>query len=274
MQSILLLKDKSRNDNPNNTAYMDPYEKELSMINCSSVFVPVLEHALLNIPRLSDLLKEGSKSKYWGAIVTSQRAVEALRTAWNEVVSELTADTIMRWKNIPFFVVGKATARAVSELNFTPVGAEHSGNADLLADYIVSYYAQNKLDLENQSTKLLFLVGDKRRDAIPKRMLREGIGVDELLVYETRPNEQFEALLKDALDNGRPFDWVVFFSPSGVDITIECLRKWKVIPNAKLATIGPTTAHHLQGRVQIRVNAVAEKPDAASLAKAIDGCIR
>ena len=185
---------------------------------------------------------------------------------------ELTADTILWWNNIPFFVVGKATAKAVSELNFMPVGAEHSGNADLLADYIVSYYAQNKPDLENQSTKLLFLVGDKRRDVIPKRMSQEGIGVDELLVYETRPNEQFEALLKDALDSGKPFDCVVFFSPSGVGITIESLCKWKVIPNAKVAAIGPTTANHLQGQMQIKVDAVAKKPDAASLAEAINGC--
>ena len=87
MQRILLLKDKTRNDTPNNTAYVDPYEEALSSINCTSVFVPVLEHVLLNIRRLSDCLKEGSKSKYWGVIVTSQRAVETLRTAWNEVVS-------------------------------------------------------------------------------------------------------------------------------------------------------------------------------------------
>jgi uroporphyrinogen-III synthase len=182
---------------------------------------------------------------------------------------ELSSDTILWWYSIPFFVVGEATAKAISELNFKSIGAEHSGNADILADYIVSYYAQNEQGLKEQSSNLLFLVGDKRRDAIPNRLSKEGIGLDELLVYQTQPNEQFGNLLKAALEKYKSFDWVVFFSPSGVDATIELLYKWKVMPSAKLAAIGPTTADFLQKKAKIKVDVVAKKPDALSLAEGI-----
>jgi hypothetical protein len=92
MQKILLLKEKTQNNaaatsTNSEQVYEDPYEKQLLSINCIPTFIPTLKHGLLNILRLSDLFKEGSKSKYWGMIVTSQRAVETLKIAWNEAVS-------------------------------------------------------------------------------------------------------------------------------------------------------------------------------------------
>lgn len=75
--------------------------------------------------------------------------------------------------------------------------------------------------------------------------------------------------------------WITFFAPSGADFSLPILQKYfllpgssksnqkKGLPTVKIAAIGPTTAAHLREQLSIEVAAVAEKPNAQSLASAI-----
>ena len=73
--------------------------------------------------------------------------------------------------------------------------------------------------------RLLFLVGEQRRDIIPKTLMDPALSndrrieVDEVVVYGTGVMESFEQdftkLLRDT--NNRAVRWVVVFSPTGCE---------------------------------------------------------
>ncbi|CAG8545924.1 6099_t:CDS:10, partial [Ambispora leptoticha] len=238
----------------------------------------------INMPELSTLLKNGpDTSKIWGIVVTSQRAVKALVEAWKAAENDISHEIQIKWKSLPFFVVGNMTASiATRDLGFTPIGAKESGNAELLADFIVDFYTNNK---DNNATEiftssLLFLVGDKHLDTLVNKLKPTGINLRELTVYESTSIPDFTRELQNTYDNDGlntnqvkekriPFNWVVFFSPSGVDLALPALKNLRFWKWIKVAAIGPTTKEHLIMNKSINVSAVSPKPDSQSLAKAI-----
>jgi uroporphyrinogen-III synthase len=179
-------------------------------------------------------------------------------------------DVLDKWKKLPYFVVGKSTAKAIRELNVNPFGDE-SGNSESLADYIIKYF--NPSSQEANQLELLFLVGDKRKDDLPNKLVETGFILKELLIYETKPNSLFSYELDKLLNvEKKKIDWVVFFSPSGVDISLELLKNKLFKENdIKIASIGKTTSNHLENVKKINVNITSPKPDAESLAKSIHG---
>lgn len=137
---------------------------------------------------------------------------------------------------------------------------------------------------------LLFLVGEQRRDIIPKtlmdenRPLQERIGVEELVVYETGVKGEFEGAFRDAVNNGYEYlasknssdggekvMWVVVFSPTGCDAMLRVLGLGSQASNPSpgnrdeekrvfVATIGPTTREHLRSKYGFEPDVCAEKP--------------
>lgn len=80
--------------------------------------------------------------------------------------------------------------------------------------------------------------------------------------------------------------WIVAFAPSGVSYALPYLQNYfsfdscvqdelksiitaAILPRARFAAIGPTTASHLRENLSLRVSAVASKPKPEELAKAI-----
>ncbi|POG75507.1 hypothetical protein GLOIN_2v1565459, partial [Rhizophagus irregularis DAOM 181602=DAOM 197198] len=113
---------------------------------------------------------------------------------------------------------------------------------------------------------------DKRKDYLPNKLVESGFILKELLIYETRPNSLFPNELDKLLNYEKKIDWVVFFSPSGVDISLELLKNKLFEENdIKIASIGKTTSNHLEKIKKINVNITSPKPDAESLAKSIHG---
>ena len=112
----------------------------------------------------------------------------------------------------------------------TPAGGEATGRAEDLADLIIS---------EGIEDPLLFLCGDRRRDELPDRLSEAGVPVEERVVYHTIPDA---SALTD-VPSSVP-DWVVFFSPSGV----EAANSVEAFPwnRVRVAAIGPTTADALR----------------------------
>ncbi|KIH89105.1 uroporphyrinogen-III synthase [Sporothrix brasiliensis 5110] len=275
-------------------------------------FVPVLEHRFDDegIARLADLLKrrqitnvppqsdgaDTASGHYGGLIFTSQRAVEA----FSKVVSD--GDGASGHENgwphlqdVPIYSVGPATTRAlgavVQQLPLQVFG-EHTGNGEDLAYYIRGHYAHWKRSqihgMQENSTApppyvpaLLFVVGEKRRDIIP-RVLMGGdksdsaaprIQVDEIVVYGTGVMPTFAADFQRVLDTtqDRSVRWVVVFSPTGCDSMLAALglldsetgRARKPADGTRsvfVATIGPTTRSYLQGTFGFDADVCADEP--------------
>ncbi|RKO84618.1 tetrapyrrole biosynthesis, uroporphyrinogen III synthase, partial [Blyttiomyces helicus] len=164
------------------------------------------------------------------------------------------------WLTKPFYVVGPATAKAARRLNFTPIG-ESTGTADALASLIIASYPST-------SPPLLFLAGDKRRDVLPTRLAEARVPFQELQSYETRPSSRFRADLEAEVGGRAGVDWVVFFSPSGVDVAVNALRELEGWGKTRVACIGPTSERRAT-EVGLRVEAVAAKPGPQELLDAI-----
>lgn len=293
----------------------DSYEQYFSQCGSSSssgssssyrpIFVPVLEHifrddALRNLKRSAErfafaggseatarqLATNNPAKRYSGMIFTSQRAVDAFGT----VVAKLdpAKKAALFDQDMPIYVVGPATRKGVEALELPcPVLGEETGNGDALAKFILEH--QNSLpshviSLNGRKLPLLFLVGEQRRDIIPKTLQSEDlpetqrIPVTELVVYETGEmatfEEDFTDLLKAAQAAKVKKQWVVVFSPQGCEAMLNALgwlteagkyssgKRDAMSGSVKtnIATIGPTTRDFLREQFGFEPDVCAAKP--------------
>ncbi|KAF2088518.1 tetrapyrrole biosynthesis, uroporphyrinogen III synthase, partial [Saccharata proteae CBS 121410] len=296
---VLLLKTKSTPD--------DGYDEYFSAADdgrYGPVFVPVLEHRFKtdSLKQIRECVQEGgfdgnSKTAKYGAIIfTSQRAVEA----FTQVVEDIRAagpsrplDELLP-ATTPLYVVGPATARGLRALNLQcPVLGEESGNGEALAGYILEHYNHTaKRDAEGRKLPILFLVGEQRRDVIPKTLQSAELSdarraeVHELVVYETGEMQTFRPSFARILEknerDGVREQWVVVFSPTGCRVMLECLglldgetgrakegegsRK----RDTRIATIGPTTRDFLVRKFGFEPDVCAPKPSPEGVGEAIE----
>ncbi|KAE8319965.1 tetrapyrrole biosynthesis, uroporphyrinogen III synthase [Aspergillus transmontanensis] len=273
---ILLLKTKS--------SPTDSYEEYFSAHSYTPTFIPVLEHNfhtpnLTTVKQLfqSGALNPGPGRKYGGLIFTSQRAVEGFATILNDI-DESTKQTSSQ--SLILYTVGPATSRSLTSIrddhlpHATILGSE-TGNGENLAHFILSHYNPLYDSQDGPKPPLLFLVGEQRRDIIPKMLMarslppEQRIGVDELVVYETGVMEGFEESFGKAVRASEEFlggaveraVWVVVFSPTGCDAMVRVLKglgdgERRVF----VATIGPTTRDHLKNKYGFEADVCAEKP--------------
>ncbi len=167
------------------------------------------------------------------------------------------------------------------------VFGEHTGTGDALARYILQHYGDW---YRGRPTKppLLFLVGEQRRDIIPKTLMDDTLPADtrievtETVVYGTGVMESFpkdfEQILSRTRD--RPTKWVVVFSPTGCDSMLRGLgftldgktTKAAQGPGQRttyIATIGPTTRDHLIRTFGVEPDVCAKKPSPEGVRAAI-----
>lgn len=171
--------------------------------------------------------------------------------------------------------------RAVRREPPLQIFGEHTGNGEALANFILDHYGAW---YAGRSTKppLLFLVGEQRRDIIPKTLadprLDAGrrIGVDEVVVYGTGEMESFpgdfESVLSATASSGAR--WVVVFSPTGCDSMLRGLglldeetgrarppsTSARATRTTWVATIGPTTRDYLRSRFEFEPDACSLRP--------------
>ncbi|KAJ5088759.1 hypothetical protein N7456_012375 [Penicillium angulare] len=325
---ILLLKTRS---SPH-----DGYDDFFTGNGYKPSFIPVLEHRFNNqsLAEVRELFASGAfnqnngeaqatatatarstqdnkEKKYGGMIFTSQRAVEGFANMIEE-------------KGLPYassiplilYTVGPATARTLTTLRdkYLPLatiyGAD-AGNGENLAHMILQHYnsiytvKKEKEEEEEEEAEeeeghskpaLLFLVGDQRRDIIPKTLMgsslasKERITVEEVVVYETGEMESFEGDFKDSVSDytdmnggegeGEGETWVVVFSPSGCEGMLRVLKLGLFTPGdcdgeagkkrkIFIATIGPTTRDHLRNKFGFEPDVCAEKPSPEGVAEGI-----
>ncbi|KAI0969139.1 uroporphyrinogen-III synthase [Xylaria arbuscula] len=288
---VLLLKTKS---SPTD-AYEDLFLTPHGNFRFEPTFVPVLQHCFDEdgLESVETLLHEkrinnGVDSAYGGLIFTSQRAVEAFAKPVDE--GQGNEGDWPHLSDVPIYSVGPATTRALKAIPQTPplqIFGEHTGNGDALARYILQHYGDWYRDRPTKPP-LLFLVGDQRRDIIPKTLMDDTLPADtrievtETVVYgtgvmESFPND-FEKILGGTKD--RPTRWVVVFSPTGCDSMLRGLgftldekaAKAARAPgqrSAYIATIGPTTRDYLTKTFGVAPDVCAEKPSPEGVLEAI-----
>jgi len=158
---------------------------------------------------------------------------------------------------------------------------------------MLDHYGEWYRDLKHKPP-LLFLVGEQRRDIIPKTLMDpalrddQRIQVDELVVYGTGVVESFEQdfarLIRDTEE--RHQRWVVVFSPTGceamlraLDILDSATGKVKATDQLKrdhthIMTIGPTTRDFLKNTFGFDPDVCAEKPSPEGVEQAIRKFLR
>ncbi|KAL2262333.1 hypothetical protein VTK26DRAFT_1675 [Humicola hyalothermophila] len=260
----------------------DAYEELLSSspngLAFEPSFVPVLEHQFVDegMNKVRSLLQNKSigtarDSAYGGLIFTSQRAVEAFAKLVEEGRGEHGWPHL---QDVPLYSVGPATTRALKAVPQLPplrVFGEHTGVGDKLAPFILEHYGEWYKDREFKPP-LLFLVGEKRREVIPRVLRGAGWQVDEVVVYGTKELQSFKDHFRRSLDETaeRSRRWVVVFSPSGCDSMLSALdlldeRTGKAHSQGTdrktfIATIGPTTRDHLIQQFGYEPDVCAERP--------------
>lgn len=221
-------------------------------------------------------------------------------------------------KDMILYTVGPATSRSLSAL-ITPDHLAHAtvyggetGNGENLAQFILEHYnqrfasqsqAQAQAQAQSDSNDgggqvkppLLFLVGEQRRDIIPRTLTGQPqlpedrrIGVDEVTVYGTRVREDFEDVFRGVFltdhgahqgqdqEQGKEKEgdiiWVVVFSPTGCEAMLRVLRQIEAKGASKkvyVATIGPTTRDHLRMVFGFEPHVCAEKPSSEGVGEGI-----
>ena len=215
----------------------DGYETQFMLNGWRVRSVEVLQTDFVYREQLETALK--SPESFRGLVFTSSRAVAAIH--YNESV---VPDILQPWKKKPVFGVGPATKKALEALGFDVLGAD-SGEASQLAEYIVEYTGGEK------SMPLLFLCGNRRRDELRGVLYAAGVPLVEQEVYRIYDHPSLTLI-----DVDQP-DWVVFFSPSGVEVVHKRWPvKWKTV---SLAAIGSTTARSVRDTFG-NVEAVATSP--------------
>ncbi|KAK4991967.1 uroporphyrinogen-III synthase [Elasticomyces elasticus] len=316
---ILLLKTKS--------SPTDSYEEYFSTTDFSVYqpsFVPVLEHRFREetLSWLHSTVENGGfardlpdpGTKYGGLILTSQRAVEAFTAVVAQFPLEIRHSILPA--SLPLYVVGPATARSLRALNLPcPILGEETGNGGALARFILSNHtnlapppnSQTVAAIDRAATAatqrkfpLLFLVGEQRRDIIPKTLQSptlppaQRIPVYEEIIYETGEmasfRSDFTAACRRNARCGAKKQWFVVFSPTGCEAMLQGLG-WLDDETGRaktgcggrvgrsrddgggcdmfVATIGPTTRDHLIDRFGFEPHVCAERPSPEGVGEAI-----
>ncbi|KAK2003077.1 uroporphyrinogen-III synthase HemD [Colletotrichum falcatum] len=282
---VLLLKTRSLPGD----AYEDLFSRKDNGRDFEPTFVPVLHHSFQEqgMATVRDVLHRrgvntGTDSTYGGLVFTSQRAVEAFSSLVAEKKDKEGTDK--KWphlQNVPIYSVGPATTRALKSISQEPpleICGEHTGNGDALAKFILEHYGQWYRDRPTMPP-VLFLVGEQRRDIIPKRLMDvhlpsdRRIQVDEVVVYGTGVMESFPRDFAEILKatEDRPVRWVVIFSPTGCDSMLRGLglldestgkakRDGAEERKTFIATIGPTTRDYLRRTFDFEPDVCAEEP--------------
>lgn len=169
-------------------------------------------------------------------IFTSINAVEA--------VADIMQDQQPSWK---IYCLGNTTQKLVKKYFGETALSGSANSAAQIADLIVE---NGTID------EVIFFCGDQRRDELPDILGKNGIVVNEIVVYETlaiphKLNKQYQAIL--------------FFSPSAA---ASFFSKNKIKESVVLFAIGPTTATTIKQYCNNKI-ILADKPDKATLVRKV-----
>ena len=121
------------------------------------------------------------------------------------------------WCEIPFYVVGQATASALISVFITyvhlgltsvDVRGQLSGNAATLASFI--------LEDPDKPSRLLCLTGDKNRDTLTRILQEGGISLEPLQTYKTEGSPSFAKELSTVIQTSSKGVYYISSTVDGV----------------------------------------------------------
>lgn len=250
---VLLLKNK--------TAQLDKYDVTFSSNGYETFFIPLIAHTHVPTELLDLINDEDYLGRLQNIVVSSQRTVECLSESVIPRLDSATAEVLL---NKTVYAVGPATEEFLTRIGFRNVkGGEDAGTGSILADLITDDLLQQDKETTRHH-EVLSLVGEIRRDIIPKKLSSKGFKVREVVMYKT-------VSLKDNLERFQKVVsshcWVVLFSPQGTE---DILLDLKNNPDrsVRIASIGPTTEKFLNDN-GIQPQVVSPKPNAENLLNAM-----
>lgn len=197
-------------------------------------------------------------NEFGGCILSSKNSVIALQKALQKISNSENFERVYSsWNSKIWAIVGEKTAKILKN-SFCPSNLIIGNNAKDLMEKL----SDNHLF---KSSKLLFLTGSKTLPIIPDTLNSYDIEFQSILCYKSKIKHQNLNLIQH-------FDWVCFFSPSGVDAILydnnHQYNEKNWLENCCIASIGKTTEKKLLEN-GITVHSTAEKPNAESLSKGI-----
>ncbi len=141
--------------------------------------------------RFNRIAPKTVKEEIKNVVITSQNGVEA-------ILNSFTKDELS-FRNI--YCVGRRTKKLIEQRIGTV--KKSARNADKLASYLIE---------NNKGETVTYFCSDIRLDTLPKKLIENGIGVNEVEAYKT----MYSPAKVDDKVNG-----VLFYSPSGVESYIQ-----------------------------------------------------
>lgn len=262
--------------------------------------IPVLTHSHHLAPIFSLFDQPGSSAgfgagsfPYGGLIFTSARAVDAFAHVIASLVEDHdSASAQLRSWQLPLYVVGPATADALCGtvlryLSSCYLVGEEAGSGEALAPLIIRDYVA-RCNQGKQKKPLLFLVGEKHKDVVPRVLSAERLEVEEMIVYSTIERAIFRSELEVVLEETTDAEvrWLVVFSAAGTKAVLKALGwldeatgKIKIDWDMKgrksfVASIGPMTRDFLRKEFGFEVDVCAQKPSAEGVKEGIEEFMR
>ncbi|GMF33875.1 unnamed protein product [Phytophthora fragariaefolia] len=195
-------------------------------------FTDVLTFEYLHAAELLDVLTH--LGRYSGILVTSPRSAIAVDRVVNGLDAERKQQVLSKLRATPVFSVGAATSRELLPLGVVCRG-DDAGSADVLAEYL---HQDGVLPADCKEKPMMFLCGDKRRDALPDSFRSRNLPLEELVVYQTCPVPNIEFPAECQVP-----DWIVFFSPSGLKVVKDLPLPWESIRKAAIGTLGQSQSN-------------------------------
>jgi len=161
---------------------------------------------------------------------TGKRITHLLQQDINVIFTSMNAvDSVKSYvSTAPFlkiYCIGNTTKKLVKQIFGEEKIASFANNGEQLLKLIL----QNNL-----IKKVVFFCGDKRRNEIPDTLKKNGIIVDEIIVYKTI--ETPEIIKKE-------YDGILFYSPSAVE---SFFKKNTISDRTQLFAIGTTTGNAIE----------------------------
>ncbi|CAG9862648.1 unnamed protein product [Phyllotreta striolata] len=221
----------------------DKYEALLQSNQIDATTVNTLVFDFVNLDLLAKNLQ--NFEDYSGIIFSSPRCVNAVYLACKQFNCDLSL-----WRQKNNFAVGTKTAQdSLDKLRIECKGAD-SGSAVNLAKEIIK-------EKTNYRKPFLYPHGSLKTDTLTAELEKENICLDGILVYHTKENPNIEEEMKKSTQNFQNIpEFLVFFSPSGVQATLSYLSHFT---DSKVIAIGPTTETALKEK-NIQVSGVAKQP--------------
>lgn len=205
------------------------YSDTLGSAGFTCESIPALTFNFVNQGPLQNALER--PADHSGLIFTSPRAVEAV----GKIYPKLNVEFHHEWSSRKIFVVGEATAAAVSKDLRIPTFGKESGNAQQLAPIIIR-------ETKAFDKPLLFACGNIKRDELPRLLANADRDFRALTCYETLQHPSLKSKLQDLISKGPRPNYIVFFSPSGVSYVLPILKSSGFdLTGVKIIAIGPST---------------------------------